>query len=229
MNLNLRKTVFMRFTRKKVPTEIAYVISNESLCQATEYKYLGVYFTCNLDWQRHVDYVAAKAGRALGFLRRNARDYSLESRDLLYKANVRSILEYACTVWGPPTIRDKQKLERLQNLAARFVSGKWGVGFSATGTKELKWDLLETRRRKLRLKLFHAIYHCQTCIVKEKYLLPPHYTSQRTDHPLKVREYFCKTNSFRSSFFPQTIRDWNSLPFDIVSVMSNDSFFSMLV
>lgn len=75
--------------------------------------------------------------------------------------------------------------------------------FSAAVAKDqLKLYLLETRRKKFRLKLIHTIYHCQTGTVREKYLLPPHCTSKRTDHAFKVREYFCKTQSFRSSFFP---------------------------
>ncbi|KAL1437438.1 hypothetical protein MTO96_048926 [Rhipicephalus appendiculatus] len=55
----------------------------------------------------------------LGFIRRNSGAFSQSTRELLYKTYVRSVLEYACVVWDPPTARDINKLERVQNLGAR--------------------------------------------------------------------------------------------------------------
>lgn len=229
MQLNLGKTVFMSFTRKKNPYAASYAINNNILSRVLEYKYLGVNYTTDLRWNTHVDYVVAKAGKTLGFLRRNARNFNKDTRELLYKAYVRSVIEYACVVWDPPTARDKIKLERLQNLAARFVTGNYSRDFSATRTKDiLKWELLETRRRRLRLKLFHNIYHSTVGIQRDMYIIRPHYQSERVDHSFKVREISFKTEVFRMSFFPRTIYEWNRLPQSLVGVLSNDDFFSLL-
>lgn len=50
----------------------------------------------------------------------------------------------------------------------------------------------------------------------------------RIDHELKVKETSCKTNVFSKSFFPNTIREWNRLPRDVVNITSNDMFVQML-
>lgn len=218
MKLNAKKTVYMTFTRKKYPHTSSYNLNSVPLKQVSDYKYLGVYFTSFLRWQRHVDYVAAKAGKVLGFLRRNAKTFPVPTKELLYKTNVRPLLEYACTVWDPPAKRDIDKLESIQNLAARFVSGNYCRTIGAESIKEtLNWEHLDNRRRKMRLKFFHAVYHGCVGIENTKYLLAPHYVSDRVDHMFKVREIACKTDLFRLSFFPRTIREWNQLPSNIAS------------
>lgn len=162
-------------------------------------------------------------------MRRNTKLFPQQARDLLYKSYVRPILEYGCTVWDPPTNADCDKLERVQNMAARYVIGSYERNLSITATKEtLKWELLEKRRQILRLKLFHNIYHGHIGIDRNQYILQPHYVSRRTDHELKVREYSCRTNLFKSTFFPKTISEWNRLPADKVSIIDNEAFAAAL-
>lgn len=182
-----------------------------------------------MSWHRHVDFVTAKACRALGFLRRNAKHFPVKTKELLYISNVTSILEYACTVWDPKSLLDIQKLERVQNLAVRFVFNDYGRFFSVSSAKNtLRWDTLQKRREVLRLKFFHKIFHSRTGIDRTQYIFSPDYVSVRRDHSLKVKEYRCRTDLFKMSFFPKTISDWNKLPEEIVSITSNDSFSSLL-
>lgn len=118
------KTACMIFSRKKTVSEFSYEINNINLKVVSEFKYLGIFFTFSLHWSRHVDYTVAKASKSLGFLCRNMRNFPQVTRELLFKTNVLSILEYACTVWDPPTITDRDKLERVQNFVARYVLGR---------------------------------------------------------------------------------------------------------
>lgn len=135
-------------------------------------------------------------------LRRNAKCFPLETRNLLYKTNIRPILEYACTIWDPWTATDIKKLERVQNLAARFVVQNYTRYFSASQTKEtLGWNTLQNRRKTFRLKFLHNIYHSKTGLNRDSYIRPPEYTSGRRDHPLKIKEYRCRTELFKMSFF----------------------------
>lgn len=73
-----------------------------------------------LVWMTHLPFCVSIAED-----RRNTREFAQSARDLLYKTYVRSVLEYACTVWDPPIAEDKTKLEKVQNLAARYVSGNY--------------------------------------------------------------------------------------------------------
>lgn len=97
--LNLNKTVYMNFTGKKLQSQISYPMNNVVISKSNEYKYFGVYFSSHLNWQRHVDYTTGKAGKALGFLRRNAKYFIMPTKELLHKTYVRSVLDY-----GPATV-----------------------------------------------------------------------------------------------------------------------------
>lgn len=147
MKLKLKKTVCMRFTRKKKsPGEFEYTINCSPVKMVCEYKYLGVYFCPSLSWSRHVDYTVGKACRSLGFLRRNTRAFPQQTRELLYKTYVRSVLEYACCVWDPSTASNKERLEKVQSMAARYVLNipMYDRQFSATESKAiLKWKSLQ--------------------------------------------------------------------------------------
>lgn len=111
-----------------------YSLSGSSLQTVSEYKYLGVFLTSSMCWHRHVDYITAKACKVLGFLRRNTKPFPQQARDLLYKSYVRPILECGCIVWDPPTNADCDKLERVQNMAARYVIGSYERNLSITAT-----------------------------------------------------------------------------------------------
>lgn len=227
MGINLDKTVQMCFTRQRSPHVHTYSINGTNLASVCEYKYLGVYLTQQLCWHRHVDYIIAKACRVLGMLRRNAKCFPLETRNLLYKTNIRPILEYACTIWDPWTVTDITKLERVQTLAARFVVQNYTRYFSASQTKEnLGWNTLQNRRKTFRLKFLHSIYHNRSGLNRDSYIKAPEYTSARRDHPLKIKEYRCRTELFKMSFFPKTVSEWNRLPSDVVSLSSSDAFAS---
>lgn len=101
---------------------------------------------------------------------------------------------------------------------------------SVTALKEeLKWELLQTRRKCLRLKLLHAIHYELSGIDKGTYLLEPHFISQRRDHSRKIRPFSSKTDIFKHSFFPSTIQSWNELPEELVLEKNNSNIFQALL
>lgn len=170
-----------------------------------------------------------KASRMLFFIRRNFLCATKEVKETLYFLHVRSILEYACVIWDPAQKYLAETIEKVQNQAARFVSKNYDPFASISEIKAtLGWETLQSRRRKLRLKLLHSIYYNQTGIDKSEYLLAPTYRSTRCQHTHKIREYAFKTTTFANSFFLKTIRDWNELPEDIVNLSDNSAFFSSL-
>lgn len=219
----------MCFSRKRTPHDFSYTVNSTRLLSVKKHKYLGVYFTHTLSWSRHIDHVTNKACRVLGFLRRNAKKLPLEANVLLYKSNVRSVLEYACAVWDPWSACDVSRLERIQNIAIRFVCSNYTRNFSVSKAKEsLGWEQLQKRREYLKMKLFHNIFHSRTGIDPRRYFSNPDYVSLRLDHQNKIKEIACKTEAFKMSFFPRTISQWNRLPSDVATIPSNEVFSKSL-
>ena len=125
-------------------------------------KYLGVTISNDLSWHRHVDAVAAKASRTLGFLRRNLGQCTTEVKSTVYTSLVRPVLDYASPAWDTTCSDDIVKLEKVQRQAARFVHGNYterNPGCVNRMVKDLGWETLENRRKKDRLTTLYKIRH----------------------------------------------------------------------
>ena len=73
-----------------------------------------------------------------------------------YKGLVRPVLEYRSSIWDPHT-HGLQELEKVQNRAARFVTGNYVFETgSMTGILgQLKWESHKKRRKNSRLILLY--------------------------------------------------------------------------
>ena len=119
-----------------------YTLEGTLLENVESIKYLGVTITNNFKWNTHSSNVCTKANRTLGIWRRNLYSVGL----------VRSVLEYGSSVWDPHTHGLQEELEKVQNRAARFVTGNYDM----TGILgQLKWESLKKRRNDSRLLLLY--------------------------------------------------------------------------
>ena len=171
------------------------------------------------------------ADRLLWFLQMMYPDV----KEAAYKGLVRPVLEYGSSVWDPHTHGLQEEPEKVQNRAARFVTGNYvfETGSMSGILGQLKWESLKKRRKDSRL----------TCILLYKGLkgkariptddLIPKNRRCRNQHSLAFQIPSASKEAYKSSFFPQTIRDWNDLPDSLVSsaAMSDDcvSKFASLV
>ena len=102
-----------------------YTLEGTVLENVENIKYLGVTIANDLKWNTHISNVCTKASRTLGFLRRNLYSCPLDVKDAAYKGLVRPVLEYRSSVWDPHTHGLQEELEKVQNRAARFVTGNY--------------------------------------------------------------------------------------------------------
>ena len=98
--------------------------------------YLGVTITHDLKWNTHISNVCTEANRTLGFLRRNLYSCPPDVKEAAYKGLVRPVLEYGSSVWDLHTHGLQEELEKVQNRAARFVTGNYV--FMPPTSKKLK-------------------------------------------------------------------------------------------
>ena len=208
----------MQLTRKRIKRiHASYTLEGTNLENVESIKYLGVTNTSDLRWNTHVSNVCTKANRTLGFLRRNLHYCPQEVKEAAYKGLVRPVLDYGSSVWDPPPgVVLQEELESVQKRAARFVTGNYNYETgSMTGILgQLKWKSPRKGGKTIDL-------YCYLKVLKVK----PVYQQMTLSRKLGVvgistlafQTPIANTDVYKSSFFPQTIRDWNALPDSLIS------------
>ena len=222
------KCNMMQLTNKRSSKiQANYTLEGTVLENVERIKYLGVTITNDLKWNTHISNVCTKANRTLEFLRRNLYSCPPDVKEAAYKGQVRLVLQYGSSVWDPHTHGLQEELEKVQNRAARFVTGNYVFETgSMTGIlRQLKWESLKKRRKDSRLILLY-----KGLKVKPEY---PQMTLSRRIGVVEINTLWlfrykipsASKEAYKSSFFPQTIRDWNDLPDSLISSaeMSDDS------
>ena len=130
---------------------------------------------------------------------------------------MRPVLEYGSSVWDPSSILLQEELEKVQKRAARFVTGNYiyETGSMTGILEQLKWESLKKRRRDSRIiMLYQGLKGAASKPTND--LVPP-IRHVRNHHSLAFQPPFANTDIYMCSFFPQTIRDWNSLTDTLLS------------
>ena len=162
-------------------------------------KYLGVTITNDLRWNTHVSNICTKANRTLGFLRRNLYFCPQEVKEAAHKGLVRPVLEYSGSVLDPSGVGLQNELEKVQNRAARFVTGNYNFETgSMTGILEhLKWKSLKKRRRDSRLILLYKGLNGEASIQTDD--LIPLVRRCRNDHSMAYQVPIANSDIYKCS------------------------------
>ena len=104
-----------------------------------------------------------------------------------------------------------RNLRRYRKGAVRFVTGNYiyETGSMTGILEQLKWESLKKRRRDIRIIMLYKGLKGAASIPTND-LVPP-IRHVRNHHSLAFQTPFANTDIYKCSFFPQTIRDWNSL------------------
>ena len=93
--------------------------------QVHHFKYLGIWLFDDLTWDKHVEYVTNKAHHHLGYIFRMFAPFcSSDSLIRLYYSQVLLLINYACIVWDPFSVKHNSNL-KIQLYATRIASRQW--------------------------------------------------------------------------------------------------------
>jgi ribonuclease HI len=126
LNLAPTKTQMILFTRKYKIGQISINVGNHIIHLSDSVKYLGVIFDKRCSWRPHIDYTCRKARKGLNFMRAiSSRNWGASPfvLTLLYKALVRSHLEYCCMCFAAAAKTYIIQLQRVQWASLRIILG----------------------------------------------------------------------------------------------------------
>jgi hypothetical protein len=225
MKFNVSKCAVMTITKKKKPSLCNYTMKNETIPRVDEHDYLGIRIADDLSWNKHCNNIINKSSKTLGLIRRNLHSCNTEVYSLAYRTLVRPKLEYASTAWSPHTTSYINKLEAIQNSAARFCTRNYQRSQSVTELKrQLNWDTLYTRRAMNDATMFYKICHGHVRITFPSTVIPPPVMLTRRNHSHTKWVPPASINAYKYSFFVRTIPLWNKLPASAAEATSIEAF-----
>ena len=186
-------------------------------------KSLGLTIDAQLSWSKHVDNIFKKASSAIGALKRVRPFISKDFAAQIYNALILTYFDYCSPVWDCMSGYLSDKLQNLQNRAARLITK---LPFDkSSNLLLLKWEKLSLRRKK------------QKALIMYKTLneLAPEYLqclfTQRHVNDYNLRSLEGKlsmpkpnTNYLKRSFCYSGACLWSNLPQDLKSVGSIGQF-----
>ena len=110
----------------------------------------SIILSANLSWNAHIESIAVKVGRRIGMLRRLRCNLTLHAVETVYKSFIRPLMEYGDSVWACCGVQNSERLEKLQERAARTVTRQ---PRSVDAMELVRWDSLEARRDEHVLRL----------------------------------------------------------------------------
>ena len=185
------------------------------------HRHLGLVLDDKLNFKNHLKVVTDKVTKSISVLRKLRYFIPRQSLITAYKSFIRSHLEYGDIIYDQPTNASfSDKIESIQYNAALAITGAIRGTSKEKLYKELGLEYLNSRRWLKRLCLFYKILKKESPSYLFNYI-PRNNHQFNTRNHYQIPQYFCRTESFRNSFFPSSIKYWNDLPSETTK---NESF-----
>ena len=190
------------------------------------HKHLGQTFSQDCSWHDHLELVKTKAWLRINIMRRLKFQLDRKSLQTIYISFIRPLLEYADVVWDNCTQQEANELEKIQNEAARIVTGETKLASIQSLLSDTGWESLTSRREKHKLVLFYKMINS---LAPEYFssLVPPtvgNISQYNLRNETNLQTVPARSQQYYSSFLPSTTRIWNSLPDDTKKSSSIESF-----
>jgi hypothetical protein len=208
MAFNTNKCFVVNFGRSSPGRD--YKIGNKLIPNKSVFRDLGISVSSPLSFNKHVDFVVAKAYSRLGLINKVFLLKTKKTILRLFKAFVRPLLEFSSVIWNPYTARNINKIERVQKRLCRMIPDIRQMCYRKQ-LETLNIFSLETRRLRFQLISVFKIYK-QTCNIRFSDFFSLVKCKRTRGHSLALNTKHANTN-YRLHFFTLSIIEiWNKLP-----------------
>ena len=230
LTLNVSKTEYMiigsRHKLGKIDKDPVIKIGSETVNRVHTSKSLGVIIDDKLKWEDQIDSISKKVSRGIGAIKLIKPYVPKKCLSQVYNALVQPYFDYCSLVWQNCKLELQSKLQKLQNRAARIITGdNWEIR-SKDALNKLNWLPLNQRRLTDTLLFMRKIFKDEVPIsisdqfqlsVNEQYNLRSNCTMLKLAKP--------RTNTLKRSFSYHAAKTWNKLPTDLKNLSISDKVF----
>ena len=124
------------------------IMNNIPITRFSSFGCLGVQLVEKLSWENHIEHICAKIGAGIGIMRTAKSFVTKETSLNIYNSIILPHFDYCSPVWDKCGSVLKEKLQKLQNRAARVISGESYETRSSDILQVLSWKNVEKRQEK---------------------------------------------------------------------------------
>ena len=221
LTLNQSKTKFMLIGSRQRLCTLSPLPSLEidgiPVNQVSHTKSLGVLIDENLSWNMHINKLIKKIASSIGAIKRVRPFVPFTTLQYIYNSLVQPHFNYCCVVWDNCNKTYADKLQKLQNRAARVLtSSSYDIAADFL-LERLGWRKLDTQRK---LEKAVMVYKSLNGLAPD-YLRPmfidrssiTNYSLRDTEGKLAIPKP--RTNYLKNSFGYSGAVLWNSLPTEL--------------
>ena len=199
-----------------------YSMNNTEISKVNKEKDLGVIICNDLKPGEHCKEVVKTANKIVGFIGRTFEFKSEKVIVTLFNALVRPHLEYCVQFWSPYYRKDIDKLERVQRRATKLIPRLRNMPYEER-LKELNLFSLEKRRMRGDLIEVFKMFRGFDNVNISDYLDIDRERNTRNNGFKIIGKNF-RSEESKHFFFNRIVNVWNSLPSQVVSCNTVESF-----
>ena len=212
-NKQANEVIFSR--RSKIDLSYPSVkFNNNDIATCSDQKHLGIVLDSKLNFASHVNQKIKKYNKLIGLIRRLSVHLPRNALLTIYKSFVRPNLEYGDILYDKPDNQNFQsKLEKVQYRACLAITNAIQGTSKERIYDELGLYSLSKRRWRSKLIFFYKIINGMLPDYLYSYLEFP----SQEKYPFRsasaniIRPIPTRTKTFKNTFFPFCINEWNNL------------------
>ena len=197
---------------RKINDKSAISIDNNPIERVSDSKTIGVVVDERLTWTAHIDYISKKISSGIGGLRQIRDFITQETAVTVYNSLIQPWFDYCDVVWDKLPATSADRLQKLQNRAARVITKQGYEIRSKDIRRSLNWDDLAQRRYKHKATMMFKVLNdgSPSC-------LKDLFTPKSLKYSLRQREnqlFLVKprTEYLKRAFVYDGAKLWNKLP-----------------
>ena len=213
--LNPEKTKLMIFGCRQMIRRLSdfkLSLLGKELLPSESIKDLGVTFDPTLSFDNHILATVSSCMSKLSQINRTRHAFNSGLLVTIINALVFSKLYYCSTVWSSTTACNVQKLQLVQNFAARIISGTYKFEHITPSLKNLRWFPV---KKQLYLRdgvfAFKCMMGCAPTYLTSQFVKKQQISSRTTRNSQQLNIPLCKTTAGQRYFYYRIVKLWNSL------------------
>ena len=156
--------------KKSSPNHPRLIFNGIAVAKVNDQKLIGLILDSRLSFEKHINEKIMTSKKNVGILKHLSKFLPLKTLDQMYKALVRSHLDYCDIIYHIPSHQNQapldgtlnslmEKVERIQYQSALAISGAWQGSSRTKLYEELGWKSLADRRMGRCILQIHKIFN----------------------------------------------------------------------